>query len=195
MKIYNYDGQTKEFTDKGYAQPNPKKDGEFLLPSNATTLEPLEPKDGFAIVWNGTSWEYVEDNRGKIWEKATAQELECELLGALDTPYTKIPPLEFKEGFKCVWKVDKWEYEELPPVVPTEITMRQCKSLLIMRGLDERVEDFLNAIPDPIAKKLAFASWNGHSVLRTDPLVNTLKAFLELTEDQVDEMFVEASKI
>ena len=27
MKIYNYDGQTKEFTDKGYAQPNPKKDG------------------------------------------------------------------------------------------------------------------------------------------------------------------------
>lgn len=29
-------------------------------PQNATELEPLEPKEGFNVVWNGTAWEYQE---------------------------------------------------------------------------------------------------------------------------------------
>ena len=190
MKIYNYDGQTKEFTDKGYAQPNPKKDGEFLLPSNATTLEPLEPKDGFAIVWNGTSWEYVEDNRGKIWEKATAQELECELLGALDTPYTKIPPLEFKEGFKCVWKVDKWEYEELLEIEIVSITNRQARLQLLSMGLLKSVNDFI------AENEAAQIEWEyATTIEKTNSLILALQNALNLSDAQVSEMFKQASKL
>lgn len=73
MQYYSYTTDTKEYVESGTAQPDPlesKKQGHevWLLPANATFTAPLEPKDGFAIVWNGTAWEYAEDRRGtKYW--------------------------------------------------------------------------------------------------------------------------------
>lgn len=69
MLYYSYKEKTKEYAGTGTAQPDPlesKKQGRhvFLLPANATFAAPPAEKDGFEIVWNGTAWEYVEDNRG-----------------------------------------------------------------------------------------------------------------------------------
>lgn len=69
MQYYSYTADTKEYIGKGLAQLDPlesKKQGReiWLLPKNATFTAPPEEKDGFARVWNGTAWEYIEDRRG-----------------------------------------------------------------------------------------------------------------------------------
>jgi hypothetical protein len=35
----------------------------YLLPADSTFTAPLEPKPGYAVVWNGNAWEYIEDHR------------------------------------------------------------------------------------------------------------------------------------
>lgn len=69
MKIYNYDKETKEFTTQSIATANPLEKGKYLIPANATTKEPIAPKDGFAICFDEVKkeWEYIEDNRGNIY--------------------------------------------------------------------------------------------------------------------------------
>lgn len=57
-KIYKYDAQLKEFIqeleiNEAYG---------INLPFT-TTVKPLTKKEGFAVCFNGTKWEYVEDNR------------------------------------------------------------------------------------------------------------------------------------
>ena len=60
MKIYKYDIQTKEFLEE--LEINEQYG--INLPFTTAT-EPLTKKDGFAICFNGTKWEYIEDNRDK----------------------------------------------------------------------------------------------------------------------------------
>lgn len=69
MFYYSYSEENNEYTGGGIAQSDPlesKKQGHevWLLPANATFTAPPEKKDGFAAVWNGTAWEYIEDRRG-----------------------------------------------------------------------------------------------------------------------------------
>ena len=64
MKIYNYHYETKEFMSETVAKENPLEKGNYLIPAGATTQKPLEPKDGFNVVYNN-GWEYqaiIEDN-------------------------------------------------------------------------------------------------------------------------------------
>lgn len=35
----------------------------YLLPVDSTWTEPLAPKSGYAVCWNGTDWVYIEDHR------------------------------------------------------------------------------------------------------------------------------------
>lgn len=69
MQYHSYTADTKEYTESGICQKDPlesQKQGQdvWLLPANATFTAPLEAKDAFAVVWNGTAWEYIEDRRG-----------------------------------------------------------------------------------------------------------------------------------
>lgn len=67
--VYKYDEKTKEYLGKAEALLDPletKKQGTniYLLPANATFTAPPAEKEGFARVWNGESWQEVEDHRG-----------------------------------------------------------------------------------------------------------------------------------
>ena len=69
QKAYLFDEKTKEFKNEVNAQIDPlesKKAGKdvYLLPANATWLKPT-PKDGCVAVWNGETWDVIEDNRKK----------------------------------------------------------------------------------------------------------------------------------
>lgn len=69
MLTYHYDEETKEYTHSEEAFLDPlesKKEGSpvYLLPANATFAAPT-PQDGYASIWNGESWDNIEDNRGK----------------------------------------------------------------------------------------------------------------------------------
>lgn len=65
MKAYRYDSENKKYIGEVNCQLDPiatKRTGEevYLLPANCTWDAPLVPKDGYDVVWNGTSWEYQE---------------------------------------------------------------------------------------------------------------------------------------
>lgn len=64
MKIYNYDKNTGEFLSEGYAQKNPKKEGEYLFPAYSTSIELPSLKTNETAIFNGEYWEIVPDYRG-----------------------------------------------------------------------------------------------------------------------------------
>lgn len=65
--VYRYDGETKEFIGEYKPQPNPMREGEWLLPQFSTLKIAPKNKENCAIVWNGDNWEVIEDHRGETW--------------------------------------------------------------------------------------------------------------------------------
>ncbi len=98
MKVYKYDIQTKEFLQELVI----KEAYGTNLPFT-TTVKPLTKKDGFAICFNDTKWEYVEDNRDKtVYVKDTKQELKVDYLGKIKDEHTLLVPKQF----------DEWNYTQ-----------------------------------------------------------------------------------
>lgn len=97
MIVYKYDTETKEFIqeleiNEAYG---------INLPFT-TTVAPLEPKVDFAICFNGTKWEYVEDNRNTVaYNKETKQESKIDYLGKIKDDVTTLKPEQF----------DIWDYD------------------------------------------------------------------------------------
>lgn len=88
MLEYFYTEETKEYTHAGEVFVDPlesKKQGTtiYMFSANATTQEPLEYKDGYAVIWNGSEWEYIEDHRGKIVWKSHEESMEIRELGLI----------------------------------------------------------------------------------------------------------------
>jgi hypothetical protein len=83
MIIYNYDYVTKEFIGISDATVNPLSPNDFLIPANATTLEPLAFQEGYANIFNGEAWELVVDNRGTTYWLADKTEHTIQNLGVV----------------------------------------------------------------------------------------------------------------
>lgn len=66
--VYKYK-ESGEYDGEEYAQENPENAGEYLMPARTTLLEPLETKDGSALVWTGVAWGYAEDHRQVMDER------------------------------------------------------------------------------------------------------------------------------
>ena len=95
MIVYKYDIETKEFIQ----ELEINKPYGTNLPFT-TTVKPLAKKDGFAVCFNGTKWELVEDNRNKtIYVKDTKEELKIDYLGKIKDEHTLLIPKQF----------DKWD--------------------------------------------------------------------------------------
>ena len=98
MKIYKYDTQIKEFIQELEINEAYGTNLPF-----ATTIKPLTKKDGFAICFNDTKWEYVEDNRDKtVYVKDTKEELKIDYLGKIKDEHTLLIPKQF----------DEWDYTQ-----------------------------------------------------------------------------------
>jgi biopolymer transport protein ExbD len=70
MQTYKYNAETKEYlyTEEAFLDPLETEAADkpvYLLPADSTFTEPLEAKNGYAVVWNGATWEYAEDHRQK----------------------------------------------------------------------------------------------------------------------------------
>ena len=69
QKAYLFDEKTKEYKSEVNAQLDPLESARagkniYLLPANATWDKPAV-KDGCVPIWNGETWDMVEDNRKK----------------------------------------------------------------------------------------------------------------------------------
>lgn len=65
MLAYRYDMFNYKYIGTINCQKDPiasKRKGEdvWLLPAHSTFIKPLPSKDGFDVVWNGSTWEYQE---------------------------------------------------------------------------------------------------------------------------------------
>lgn len=58
-KIYNYDPKTMVFLGESEADESPLEKDVFLIPANATEVEPPKPVSGKDIVFNGKGWDLV----------------------------------------------------------------------------------------------------------------------------------------
>lgn len=124
MKIYNYNKETKEFISQTIANPNPLEIGDYLIPANATTIEVLNPKDGFRLVFNEElgEWEYLETPTVYVFDSETneykSRHKNTFLIGykqfKIEENETIIKPLITKENFAVCFNKDKqeWEYKE-----------------------------------------------------------------------------------
>lgn len=97
MLEYFYTEDTKEYTHAEEVFTDPlesQKQGTtvYMYSVNATTQEPLERKDGYAVVFNGDAWEYIEDHRGQIVWKSYDESMEIRELGAIPEGWTTEQP-------------------------------------------------------------------------------------------------------
>ena len=80
----------------------------------------------------------------------------------------------------------------LPPTIPTAVTMRQARLALLQAGVLSLVETAIASMESPAAQ----IEWNySQEVNREQPLVKQLAEALNLTSDQLDNLFLEASKL
>lgn len=78
-------------------------------------------------------------------------------------------------------------------VIPTVVTMAQAKLALLYAGLLEAAEQYINGLPEP-QKTAALIEWNHRQTLeRGHPLVGQVADGIGLTEQQLDDLFLDAS--
>lgn len=77
-----------------------------------------------------------------------------------------------------------------------QVTRAQGKAALIRAGLWQGVLDFVDAISDPVEKAIAEVALNDTTHWqRSSAFLNVSAEALGLTDDQLDQLFIDASKI
>lgn len=86
--------------------------------------------------------------------------------------------------------------EELKARVPTVVTMRQARLALLQSGLLAQVEAAIAGIEDAGQRQAVQIEWEyAAEVNRTHPWVQTLSTALGLSEEQLDQLFIQASTL
>lgn len=92
-----------------------------------------------------------------------------------------------------------WYVEEvvtpfvLPPETPQSVTMRQARLALLDSGLLSTVEAALDSLPEP-QRTRSLIEWNhGTTVERSSALVVQMANALGLTDNQIDDLFIQAN--
>lgn len=80
-------------------------------------------------------------------------------------------------------------------IVPQEVKRWRVKRILERMNLIVNVENALNQLPEP-TKGDAFAVWNeGTEFERSSSTIQFLQNILQMTDEQVDDIFIQAEEI
>jgi hypothetical protein len=86
----------------------------------------------------------------------------------------------------------------IPPVIipiPQEITMRQARLVLLERGLLANVQPAIDSLPEPNKTKAQIEWEYSNALQRDNPFVTTLGTALGLSSDDIDNLFITASRL
>lgn len=101
------------------------------------------------------------------------------------------------DSCKAGYVLNNGVWEPPPPVIiiPQEITMRQARLALLDIGLLANVQTAINTLPEPDKTK-AQIEWEYSNALQRDNLfVTTLGTALGLSSDDIDNLFITASRL
>lgn len=146
MNVYKYNDNGEYIgTEEALLDPLETEQQEkevYLLPANATFIEPPEVQESFARVWNGEAWEQVEDNRGvEYWlpeDKFGAPAREMKELGALPEGATTTPPEQTIDEVKVIKKSALKAERDQKEVLPIEYNGNSF-------DYDDKARDRINA--------------------------------------------------
>lgn len=178
MQIWHYHHQTGELVSDGLADESPLEPGTYLVPAHATTVKPPEPRTGEARVWNGDEWSYVVDHRGETrWTDHLTSYVVDELgepEGAIDQPAApEIPTSDL--------------------VADMEVSPYQARVVLHSAGLLPNIDALMASGSIPEEAKIA---WEYATTFRRQsPFIISLGAALGLSDGQIDDLFLAASKV
>ncbi len=87
--------------------------------------------------------------------------------------------------------------ETLAPLVPESVSARQIRLWLIRHNVSlSQVDSAIASIPDQAQREIVQVEWEyAPYIERSHPMLIPLAAYLGLTEEQVDQAFIEASSI
>lgn len=135
-----------------------------------------------ALIENGVVT-FVSHNPEAIFDAATAERfIDCD------------------EAVQVGWLYADGEYSAPPvvepeKVVPASITMRQARLQLHAIGKLSAVQAAINQLPEP-PKTSAQIEWDYAAVVeRASPFVALLTPALGLSDEEMDELFIQASKL
>ena len=83
---------------------------------------------------------------------------------------------------------------ELKPRVPDTITRAQMRRVLVIRHnvTGAQIEAIIATITDPVQHELAVIGWESDTVHRSHELVSMIGSALGLTQEQIDQDFIDA---
>jgi hypothetical protein len=135
MKVYHFNLTYGYYIGESDALECPRRFGHYLIPLFATDIKPPECKLGEIQIFNGTSWDIVEDKRGTYYCTQTQYLIEND--NPLESPEnsTRKKPPKIPEGYFLTWD-DDWVLEKIIPPTPQQkleslgLTVEDLKDLL-----------------------------------------------------------------
>ena len=173
MKIYHYNSRTLDYIGQSDAKTDPENEGEFLIPSNATTIPPKEDvPENHSNVFRGGEWVIELDLRGTFYVMPDGRE---SMIGKLGQ--------QLPDGAQVIEMEP--EPTPQPPQKPQSCTPRQARLALNELGERDIVESAVAASSRDVQD-----SWEYSTVYkRTDPMIIMLSSGLGWDDNKIDELF------
>jgi hypothetical protein len=158
------------------------------IASSSTLEKPLKEKEGFVSVWNGSTWEYKENHLGKtIYSTETKESKTVDYVGEIQQGWTLLEPIEFGTWDGTAWvdvrtpeQIAEYKRSIMLTLTPIEFDLK-----LDAYGLYDAVQDLIKS-----NRTLAIAYNRATFFSRTDPFIDQARIALNLTDAQVDAMWV-----
>lgn len=193
--LYGYNKDTKEYTHMF--------DYYWVIgtgiAANSTLIQPpIQTKEGFAKVFNGESWDYVEDHRGETVYAMANQKLTkvVKTLGPIEFGFTSSQPT----SEYATWNGSEWLDERTHEQITTDtakalpaLTRRQFKLALLDYNLLDQVELVLSSIEDPALKARFNIEYTESTTFeRLNPSVVAMCKLLGFTDEQLNDFWTQA---
>ena len=125
--------------------------------------------------------------------------LETNKYQGIPSGYTKVEIPLIPEDKFLQFNGNQWAIVDVkiyPEEVPSTITVRQAREQLIKLGLIAQVQTSIDSIADPMQKAIVQNYWE-YSIdfKRDNELLISLGHGLGLTDSEIDDLFIEASKL
>lgn len=138
MKVYNYHPEYKYLIGSEEAFESPLEPGVFLIPAHATVVKPPSCRKNMIQVFDGSSWNIVNNYLGIYYSTITFEKIENYNPFQAPENSTQTPPPEVPDGKFLQWN-NGWILEDIPQqriLTPEEklqatgLTIDELKQLL-----------------------------------------------------------------